>query len=486
MLLHMVDEASRFHACVVLKQGFFDSDQAMGNVDAALLVSTLKETWLRYFLTPKRIHCDSESVFRSNLFLDFCGERNIRVVQCAGEAHWQLGLVERHIKTLNDMVQRMFLEVEGNIAYDDAQDVVDKACEAKNFQGRYGGFSPSQWLQPRLHPLLQAEAVPPNLTEESPFFVHVRRRSEAAAAFHYAEARSLLRLALHARSRRLSEVKPGDIVYYYRRGKAAGARQRGSYKGPARVLAVEPPESDAAVAPGVVWLSHAGVLVRAAPEHLRMATPLEVTIEQAIRGPAAAGPGAIAAALRREGRRPPQYLDLGSPPSLGESQEADAPDMDVDVGGGLGPFHPDLGGPLAADHGPPSIIPALPQQPMADGVGHENPDEHMPEAVRADSPSSSSDHTDSSSSRQEPEAETGASSRQGSAVVHPGQAESPDPLVEGDPQPEGQPDAEGDIQLGDPQPPPPHARMLAGPLPSTPPEQLAPSYGSAIWSSCCR
>ena len=59
-------------------------------------------------------------------------------------------------------------------------------------------------------------------------------------------------------------------------------------RGPARVLAVEAPESgNEVMGVSVVWLSHAGVLIRAAPEHLRMATPLEVSAEEAIRGDAA-------------------------------------------------------------------------------------------------------------------------------------------------------------------------------------------------------
>ena len=42
--------------------------------------------------------------------------------------------------------------------------------------------------------------------------------------------------------------------------------------GLAQVIAVEKGSSGA---PMVAWLSHAGTLIRAAPEHLRMATSLE-------------------------------------------------------------------------------------------------------------------------------------------------------------------------------------------------------------------
>ena len=42
--------------------------------------------------------------------------------------------------------------------------------------------------------------------------------------------------------------------------------------GPAKIIAVERGEGSS---PVVTWLSHGGTLIRAAPEHLRMATPLE-------------------------------------------------------------------------------------------------------------------------------------------------------------------------------------------------------------------
>ena len=96
----------------------------------------------------------------------------------------------------------------------------------------------------------------------------------------------MLRMALLARSRRLREPQQGQIVYYFRRKRG----KRPEYRGPARIIAVEPPETGQTAGVSVVWLSHAGVLIRAAPEHLRQATPLEVTVEEAVRG-AAASPG---------------------------------------------------------------------------------------------------------------------------------------------------------------------------------------------------
>ena len=88
----------------------------------------------------------------------------------------------------------------------------------------------------------------------------------------------MLRLALLARSRAIRNPQVGQTVYYFRRGR--GAKKSG-YLGPAKVIAVEPPQGDTK-ASSIIWLSHAATLVRAAPEHLRAATPLETHIYDVI------------------------------------------------------------------------------------------------------------------------------------------------------------------------------------------------------------
>ena len=59
----------------------------------------------------------------------------------AGEAHWQNGIVERHIGTFRELLKKLLLEdvFEGSTN----QSVVDQACEAKNRNGSYNGPSPA-------------------------------------------------------------------------------------------------------------------------------------------------------------------------------------------------------------------------------------------------------------------------------------------------------------------------------------------------------
>eukprot|EP00971_Amphidinium_carterae_P155075 3075199-Amphidinium_carterae.1 len=97
------------------------------------------------------------------------------------------------------------------------------------------------------HPLLDgAEVVPPN--ELSTHEAHFQTKAAAIKAFMASEAKSMLRLALHARSRTLLQPEPGQIVYYWRQ---MSRHQKGKYHKPAKIFAVE------------------GTLIRAPPEHLQ-------------------------------------------------------------------------------------------------------------------------------------------------------------------------------------------------------------------------
>ena len=143
------------------------------------------------------------------------------------------------------------------------------------------------------------------------------RRAVAAQAFHEAEAKTMLRLALLARSRTIRNPQPGQTVYYYRRGK--GSKKAG-YLGPAKVVAVEPPQGDTHTF-SVVWLSHAATLIRAAPEHLRTATPLETQIHDIVVQGAPQAPSVVPQQARaRLGRH---YVELGQPPTDRERMDAD-------------------------------------------------------------------------------------------------------------------------------------------------------------------
>ena len=104
----------------------------------------------------------------------------------AGEAHWQNGIVERHIGTFRELLNKLMLEDSFEGA--DNQTIVDSVCEAKNRNGTYNGTSPSQWLLGRnRHPLIDTSEASPMITKGSAFEEHLTRRTVAAQQFHTAD-----------------------------------------------------------------------------------------------------------------------------------------------------------------------------------------------------------------------------------------------------------------------------------------------------------
>ena len=97
----------------------------------------------------------------------------------AGEAHWQNGIVERHIGTFRELLSKLMEEdtFEGATL----QSIVDHACKAKNRNGSYNDISPSQWFLGRSqHGLTDTAAASPLLSEGSAFEQHLARRTKAA------------------------------------------------------------------------------------------------------------------------------------------------------------------------------------------------------------------------------------------------------------------------------------------------------------------
>ena len=141
----------------------------------------------------------------------------IEVKMAVGEVHWQNGIVERHIGLLREALSKLLLEdvFEGV----DDQTVVGHVCEAKNRNGSYTGTSPSQWLLGRTrNPLIDTSEASPVLTSGSAFEEHLARRTKAAQQCHALGATNILHMAAKARSRVISEVQAGQLVYYFRRG----------------------------------------------------------------------------------------------------------------------------------------------------------------------------------------------------------------------------------------------------------------------------
>ena len=129
----------------------------------------------------------------------------------------------------------------------------------------------------RRHPILDVDEPPPvDGTDLEGLEAHLVRRNHIAELFYKADAKATITIAERARNRIVIQPQIGMLVYYYRRSKEARYQPtHQGYRGPARVIAIEP--STVRNGTSVVWMSHGGNLARGAPEHPRYATELQRT-----------------------------------------------------------------------------------------------------------------------------------------------------------------------------------------------------------------
>ena len=103
---------------------------------------------------PKRLKCDEEGCFTGDKWMDYLSKHNVQTTMAAGEAHFQNGVVERHIQTFRRTLENLRNEVGDEVISNHFEHYVKETCIIKNQNGKYGGYSPSQWLTGRTHNFL--------------------------------------------------------------------------------------------------------------------------------------------------------------------------------------------------------------------------------------------------------------------------------------------------------------------------------------------
>ena len=146
------------------------------------------------------------------------------------------------------------------------------------------GFSPLQWVlgyTPHVPGLLSEESSmcnPAHLDPSERFMEKLRLQQEASKAMTEADTDQRLRRALLRKYMGQPVLlQPGDLCYYWR-DTPAGSPMKLKWRGPATVIMREPgphgPHTD------IYWIGHGTVLLRAAPEHIKPATPIQDVTEQ--------------------------------------------------------------------------------------------------------------------------------------------------------------------------------------------------------------
>ena len=282
-----VDVASRLCVCSELFTRKLDDHR---NVKWEELRSAFLRDWAQHHGRPQWLMTDPEGSWMTRDFATWLGSCGIGCGVTAGEAHYQLGLVERAIGVIKAMVKKIATKHSDLTGIE----MIHLACTMHNDLERIRGFSPLQWAKGKHPDGMDGDAdgfdnLPLRMQEADPnseFHRNLQIRLDAADAFHRAKAEVAISKARNAATRRPRFWRTGDWVFYWRRKERTkgrrGATFLGSWLGPARVIFVEPEFNPKKLGNGevtppgsIIWVVHQGRLLRCSPQQLRDASSRE-------------------------------------------------------------------------------------------------------------------------------------------------------------------------------------------------------------------
>lgn len=276
--LSMMDEATDYHTAILVKLG---SEQPLRNISGEDFKKAFSQGWLQMFPAPALLRYDEEGFLKNLDTVAWLEKFGMKLEPVAGESAWQLGKHSRHLHTLKEQMNLLAMDVGTGMT---TQEILSVCLNAKNNMHNVRGYSPNQWAfgqnHSRIGSFLQQYENLPLMTarEDWTFEENVANEEKAKRLFLEVDAKRRFNKALHTRSRPLREFTVGDLVYYYRvqpsKGRGPNNRFGGVWHGPARVLAHEKTSSydDSQHAGSVVWIAHAGRIIRCSPEQLRHVT----------------------------------------------------------------------------------------------------------------------------------------------------------------------------------------------------------------------
>ena len=220
---------------------------------------------------------DAEGFLRSLSLIQWLESQGIHLQAISGEAPWQLGKHSRHLETVKANLTLLADELGPSVT---CEELLDLTVSTKNEMHSVRGFSPNQWSfgqgKGRVESFLQnGDILPTQSVRDIPVFEeNIKRRNNARLVFLKEDARKRLDRAALYRSRKNQEFEPGQLVYFFRRGRGHGSRYESFWFGPARVVCVEKTGDDSLnqTQGSIVWVAHATTLYRCAPEQLRLVT----------------------------------------------------------------------------------------------------------------------------------------------------------------------------------------------------------------------
>ena len=260
--LNIVDWASRFQMIIPLKR------------HTAYETRRAYLQWVKIFGPPTKLYVDLGREFLGSF--EIGAEQESTIVEPSSlEMPTQRGITERAGRNFKEVFSRTMQQY----ACQDEEEwrqLVDVANMTCNRLMNKSGYSPIQRVL-GYSARIPGGALSGGANDLATMSLRagdlqVQRAAEmrlaAARAFHEADCSQALKNALHAGPRQRIDYEVGQTVYFWRKGMEGAKKNAPEYwRGPCRVILTSPPNT--------IWVNYRGYIVKAAPEHLRLASEEE-------------------------------------------------------------------------------------------------------------------------------------------------------------------------------------------------------------------
>ena len=244
IILHLIDLCTRQSAAAIVP-----------NKQPETIVKAILKIWISVYGATEKFLVDNGGEFANESYMKMAEQFGITIQTTAAESPWSNGIVERHNRTIAEMLEKVL-----NDTPCDIETALAWCINAKNSLASVHGFSPYQLsigTNPCLPNVLNDKAPALTATPSSKVVAeNLQAMHKAREAFVQSENSERIRRALRHNIRPSGDIKyvSGDSVYYKR-------NDASEWHGPGKVLGQDGQQ---------VLVKHGSYYVRVHPCRLRL------------------------------------------------------------------------------------------------------------------------------------------------------------------------------------------------------------------------
>lgn len=230
-VMSTIDIGSRYHVMVPLPAASPKTDKGIEDTD--VIRELYYDNWVKHFGVPDVVYYDPHGAHASNTQMEKLAGDGTTPVPCAGQAHWEVGIVERHGTLVEDRFDKYLRTVQPSDCSGWKQ-ALQECMSGNNMVLRHFGYSPAQHLfgrEPKLVTNLLDEQVCAGASSmaraEDIYGKAARNRMLARMCWLEAMDNKAMRDTLDKRPRPLREFGCGDMVCVWRTKGRGSAMKRG-------------------------------------------------------------------------------------------------------------------------------------------------------------------------------------------------------------------------------------------------------------------